>query len=89
MQVEQAPSMLQTDSAPGAGASDKAEGDETLMDVAAPPLPPAHQPALPFVHNVLGTHHWGSGHHLMDAGQANQQQNETEMQPLQQDNHGK
>ena len=87
MQVEQAPSMLQTDSAPGAGGSDKQEADETVMDVAPPQLPPP--PALPFVHDVLGSHHWGSGHHLMDTGQANQQQNETDMPPLQQDNHGK
>ena len=89
MQVEQAPSMLQTDSASGTGGNDKPEVDETVMDVAPPQPPPLQHPALPFVHDVLGTHHWGSGHHLMDTGQDNQQQNEAEMQPLQQDNHGK
>ncbi len=62
-------SVVQTDSGSGS-----VQGEE--MGVAPPvPVPPAApQPVLPFVHDVIGTHNWGEGHHMnVDTEQPEQQ----------------
>ena len=87
MQVDEPLGPLQTDSTTGNAPTQEDEGD---MDVGAPHLPPLQQPVLPFVHDVLGAHHWGAGHQLMDTDQAGEQQQEAdEQQPQQQHDFGK
>ena len=88
MQVSEPLSTLQTDSA---SISDPAQGDQEVdMDVAPPQPPPIQQPALPFVHDVLGTHNWGAGHNMMETEQDGQQQEEAQdQQPQQQPDYGK